>query len=458
MQSSIALAVLLATGAATSAAHASNLVENPDFDNGLDGWSLASPAGTVELDTTTGLPSAPSLRLLGDQISAEVAAQSSCIEIDDSTNVDLRAFVKPAGGILYVGVQAYSDNACATALDIVQSEGRNANPPWGTIGFANTPLPDGTASVRVVLSAAITEFSAGDALFDHVEFGPTGSLPDDGIALGQEGLTGAWYNPDTSGQGFEFVVDTSATPSGDATLFGAWYTFDVSPGGPETQRWYSIQAAFPFDATSTLVTIYRNTGGNFVAPPTTSAEQVGTGTLTFFSCSSGFFTYAIDNGPSGSIPLRGLLPNVECDDSGNPTNPASDFGRSGSWYDPATSGQGFIITINPVDAQAFVGWYTYAIDGENAGAAGQRWLSAQGGYTVGTTSMDLTVYASIGGVIDSGEPVTTAPVGTATLTFTSCTTATFDYSITDGELAGQSGTIDLTRLGAPLESCQTITH
>jgi hypothetical protein len=44
-------------------------------------------------------------------------------------------------------------------------------------------------------------------------------------------------------------------------------------------------------------------------------------------------------------------------------------------------------------------------------------------------------------------------VGTATLTFTSCTTATFDYDLTEGEFAGQFGTIDLTRLGAALESC-----
>src|ERR1700752_3579093 len=72
-----------------------------------------------------------------------------------------------------------------------------------------------------------------------VEFGPTGTPPADGIALAQEGLTGAWYNPLTSGQGFEFVVDTSATPNGNAGLFGAWDTFDIAPsGGPEKQRWY----------------------------------------------------------------------------------------------------------------------------------------------------------------------------------------------------------------------------
>jgi hypothetical protein len=68
--------------------------------------------------------------------------------------------------------------------------------------------------------------------------------------------------------------------------------------------------------------------------------------------------------------------------------------------------------------------------------------------------MDLTVYASTGGTFDSDDTtVTTTPVGTATLTYASCSSATFTFTFTAGELMGQTGTIDLTRLGAPLTSC-----
>jgi hypothetical protein len=49
--------------------------------------------------------------------------------------------------------------------------------------------------------------------------------------------------------------------------------------------------------------------------------------------------------------------------------------------------------------------------------------------------------------------VTTSPVGTATITFLTCFDATLDYAFTDGELAGVSGSIDLTRLGTALTSC-----
>jgi len=94
------------------------------------------------------------------------------------------------------------------------------------------------------------------------------------------------------------------------------------------------------------------------------------------------------------------------------------------------------------------------VAGEGQGESGQRWFSAQAPYTVGSRTMELTVYSSTGGTFDSDDTtVATVAVGTATLTYTSCTAATFDYTFTAGEFAGQSGSIPLTRLGTPLSSC-----
>ena len=137
-----------------------------------------------------------------------------------------------------------------------------------------------------------------------------------------------------------------------------------------------------------------------------------------------------------------------------PTNPPSDFGLSGTWYNPATSGQGMLIEVNPGDSAAFIGWYTYAADGASAGAAGQRWFSAQAPYTAGAASIDLTIYASTGGTFDSSAgTVHTDAVGTATLTYTSCNDAELAYMFTAGELNGRHGTIPLSRLGATPASC-----
>ena len=44
---------------AAVAAHAANLVENPDFSDALEGWSVG-PAGAISLKASDGLPSAPS--------------------------------------------------------------------------------------------------------------------------------------------------------------------------------------------------------------------------------------------------------------------------------------------------------------------------------------------------------------------------------------------------------------
>jgi uncharacterized delta-60 repeat protein len=280
-----------------------------------------------------------------------------------------------------------------------------------------------------------------------------------GISINQEGLTGAWFDPETSGQGFEFVISPDTAVPGAGNVFGAWYTYDITAGGVDTQRWYSLQGGYPATAqgvtTTADLTIYQNLGGTFDAPPPTFAVPVGSGALSFDSCTTGAFTYAFDDGRTGTVSLQNLLPNVTCVPTGEPANPPSDFGLSGAWYEPATGGQGFVININPVDAQVFVGWYTYAADGEPS-ETGQRWFSAQGSYTVGSSTMDLTVFESSGGTFASSDAeVTTNPVGTAQISFSNCMTATFGYEFTAGELAGSNGSIDLTRLGVSPVSCDS---
>ena len=449
MRDRIRTATLLSLAFAAVTAQAANLIENPDFSDALEGWSVG-PAGAISLKASDGLPAAPSLDLAasGTEVGSAV---SSCIPIDASASVDFHAFVKGVTGLTAVGLFVYSDAACTTSIQTLSTQAFRVGHAWFPIGFNETELPDGTGSVQVFLAvAAGTGDAAAQTLFDHVAFGPTGTL-DDAIPIAQEGLTGTWYNPDTSGQGFEFVIDPG-TSGGNGSLFGAWFTYDVDAGGPDSQRWFSLQATFGPNDASANVTIYQNVGGNFDAPPSTTAVAVGTGTLTFFSCESGLFTYSFDGGLEGSIPIRNLLPNVECGGAEPP--PLSDFGLTGAWYDPTTSGQGIVAEVNPVDAQVFVGWYTYSLGHEGGDASQQRWFSAQGAYQVNTNQMDLTVYSSTGGEFDSSAGiVTTQPVGTATLTFLTCFDATLDYTFTDGELAGLSGTIDLTRLGAALESC-----
>jgi hypothetical protein len=427
------------------AAVAGNLLLNPDFTAGREGWALYSATGRIDLIQDDGFPSGPSMRVAGDTGITGASAASGCVTIDASLTYDFALNVEPVSGHASGTVIGYSDPSCEDEIASIDTERTTTTGNlWLTLSLTDMSIAG--RSARVVLNAEPDEaFGRGDAEFDHVLFGAHGTLAD-GIDLNQEGLTGAWYNPFYNGQGFQFTI-------GDGLLFGAWYTFDDTSGGAEHQRWYSLQAAIPGTPGSADVTIYENTSGNFDAPPSTSAHAVGVATLTFDSCTSGHFAFSLDDGRTGDIALQPLLPNVECVETGTPESPPSDFGYSGTWYDPSAGGQGMMITVNPIVSQVFGGWYTYTAHGAGSGAEGKRWFSLQGRYGVGHTSMDIPIYVTTGGTFGEGGSVGTSLIGEATLTFLSCNTATLDYAFDDGELAGTTGTIPLLRLGDAPASC-----
>jgi len=447
--------ILFGVGSALAfSASADNLVVNPDFTQGVDGWTtITAGNGTATLDTTTGSPGAPSLHLNAIPAASTVAVSSACMPIDGGS-VDLYVNINGTSGFAFTTINSYSDPDCVFGLTATDSQSFPADQTWNTYSMTGVSLPPGTRSARIVLSVTMgASGDAGNANFDHVQFGPSGTVPSN-VNINQEGLSGTWYNPATSGQGIQLTISPDDSTPGQGSLFGAWYTYDITAGQTDSQRWYSFESAIMGDAGSAPVTIFQNTDGNFDAPPSTSAVAVGTGTLTFDSCQTGTFEYALDDGRSGTIPLQRLLPNVECVETGTPTNPKTDFGLTGTWYNPATSGQGVMVEINPDDAQAFLGWYSYAADGASSGASGQRWFSAQSAYTVGSTSIDLIIYTSTGGIFDSSTGVVlTNAVGTATLSYMDCNTATLDYTFTSGELSGRAGSIPLTRLGETPVSC-----
>ena len=275
------------------------------------------------------------------------------------------------------------------------------------------------------------------------------------VDLNQHGLTGSWYEAATSGQGFE--VEVFANPSsGTGATFVSWFTYDTVIGGAERQRWYTAQGPVVTGQPNAALTIYRNTGGNFNAPPVTNAQAVGTATLSFDTCSSGQLTYSFTDGTgrTGTVPLTRLTQNMTCSTTTSyPTN--ADFALSGNWYDPATSGQGMTVEVNPGSGAFFAAWYTYVPNGAGTGAAGQRWYTAQAAFTPGLRSIPVTIYETTGGVFDTPTPPgqKTVSVGTGTMAFQSCSAATFTYNVTGGSSSGASGTIALKRAGPVPAGC-----
>ena len=276
------------------------------------------------------------------------------------------------------------------------------------------------------------------------------------LELNQHGLTGSWYEPATSGQGLEVEVYPDLSAPGTGLAFVSWFTYDTTVGGAERQRWYTLSGPVVSGRSNASLTIYQNTGGNFNAPPITTSNAVGTATLSFDSCISGQLAYNFTDGSgrSGTIPLTRLTQNVTCSTtSARPTN--ADFSHSGNWYDAATSGQGFTVEDNPASGALFFAWYTYAPNGAGAGAAGQRWYTGLATVAPGARSIPLQIRQTTGGSFDA--PTVPAPdtavVGNGTLTFQSCSSATFSYAFNGGSSSGMSGTIALTRVGPAPQGC-----
>ncbi len=99
-------------------------------------------------------------------------------------------------------------------------------------------------------------------------------------------------------------------------------------------------------------------------------------------------------------------------------------GIADAWYNPATSGQGFLVTVFPDREEVFLAWFTYDTERPpedvtaNLGEPGHRWLTAQGPYNDDTA--DLTLYLTAGGVFDAADPAPTTDqdgYGTLTLQF-----------------------------------------
>lgn len=123
-------------------------------------------------------------------------------------------------------------------------------------------------------------------------------------------------------------------------------------------------------------------------------------------------------------------------------------GISGAWFNPATSGQGILFDIEPNTEFIFGAIFTYdTAAAAKLGAPEHRWLTVQGNYS--GDSAELPIFLTSGGVFDQPTATTTAPIGTATVTFNSCTEGSIDYVLNDPPL---TGTIPLQRVIAGTEA------
>lgn len=126
-------------------------------------------------------------------------------------------------------------------------------------------------------------------------------------------------------------------------------------------------------------------------------------------------------------------------------------GLSGSWFNPATHGQGILVDVMPEKQMVSLAWFTFDLQRPDVGSGpmigddGHRWLTALGTYETGDNSVVLKIQNSTGGVFDSADPPVdeNTDYGTIELQFSDCLNATMTYDIPAGPV---SNVVPITRI------------
>jgi hypothetical protein len=117
------------------------------------------------------------------------------------------------------------------------------------------------------------------------------------------GMDGAWFDPDTPGQGF--FIDTHSKPEGGNFIFVSWFTYgdDTASG----QRWLTAQGSF--EGSMAEIDVFETTGGSFDDPQAPDTVKVGSMKLNFTDCTNAQLTYSLPaNGAAGAIAITRVIP------------------------------------------------------------------------------------------------------------------------------------------------------
>lgn len=269
------------------------------------------------------------------------------------------------------------------------------------------------------------------------------------------GLSDAWYQPETSGQGFFIIVYEELE-----SIFLSWFTYDSEPSGGQAQlgdadhRW--LTAFGTYEGNRAVMEVVSTSNGQFDTGTEVQRDTIGTITLTFDDCDTATIDYDLTSiGRQGSIPLRRIVADLGdfCRErlTGSPMTDrpqdGADFeinvGVNDAWYQPETSGQGFFFINFPTIERLFVGWFTHETEISDDGSAvlgdsGHRWVTALGPTAGNSATLDVSVTS--GGVFDDPTDVqSTEPgaYGTVTVEFEDCSNATVRYDLPTPGLSGE---------------------
>jgi len=137
------------------------------------------------------------------------------------------------------------------------------------------------------------------------------------------------------------------------------------------------------------------------------------------------------------------------------------YAMAGSWFFPATTGQGFLIDVFDTANIMFLAWFTFDLERPPQGTPaligdpGHRWMTGVGPIAGDTANLNITW--SSGMIFDSATPpVENASDGTMTVEFDDCYTGSVSYDL---GASGRVGTVPIQRIvndAVPL--CETLSQ
>lgn len=168
------------------------------------------------------------------------------------------------------------------------------------------------------------------------------------------GFSGAWFDPEHNGEGLliEIISDDLAVVY--------WFTYD----NEGNQRWH-VGIGPIVGNTLLLENLTAPTGGLFgenFDPESVERPESGSMAVRFNDCSSADLFHQVD----GILNIQNLtritsIAGLPCDNAETTTS----LGISGSWFEPAHNGEGFIVE-EIGNNQVIVYWFSYDEQGEQA--------------------------------------------------------------------------------------------
>jgi hypothetical protein len=214
--------------------------------------------------------------------------------------------ILPGGGSLH-GLGAYITGTTGANIDIILD---------GVTRVSVGKLPDAGFHFLAVIDSALSGFTRFEFQEQDGKVGQQRQVFFDDFIIATSaddarrfqmnaGLNDAWYNPDTSGQGFFITVFPDL---GVVSL--AWFTYETEPVtgidanlGDASHRW--LTALGPFVDNMSVMDISFTSGGIFDTATEIQRREDGTITLIFDSCNSGSIEYDIPSiNRSGVVPIQ----------------------------------------------------------------------------------------------------------------------------------------------------------